>query len=390
MLAAHEMGLPSRTIPRTVAWVLPLLAGGCGRTPSADRPGLATGEPRAEFGTVYEGALLEHEFALEVGRSLAVTGVQSDCGCTVARLEREEPSRLRAPYQFGARLAPGDRLFLGARYDTRGKRGDTPRTLTVTTATGERLVLSLSAQVRPRLLAEPDGFGLLRLRAGESAERSFRVRSAEGERFRLEPTRRGLPPMVAVELRGEDADDSGRARSWLATVRVGADLPRGTFSYPIELLSDLPLPGRTGEGQSGSGRFSVSPSLSVQKLGPVALSTPNLAFGVVRADETVARSVRLECFDAGFSLAEPRVRLEPLKPGEPCPLARTASLCAREVPGEKAFDVELLLAGLDDAVAGSFACRLVLETGHPELPRLEALVTGVRAPAGGAGPGARR
>ena len=53
--------------------------------------------------------------------------------------------------------------------------------------------------------------------------------------------------------------------------------------------------------------------------------------------------------------------------------------------GEPAWDAgsARLLAGLDDDVTGTFLARLVVETGHPELGRLEAPISGVRRPGRG-------
>ncbi len=343
--------------------------------------GLWTAEPRVDFGTVDEGSVLEHDFELEVRRALAVSRVDSDCGCTVARLERQAAAGPREPYELGTPLQPGSKLHLHTRYDTRGKRGTTPRTLLVSTSLGERLALTLTAEVRLRLFAEPAGLEFVRIPSGERAERSFRVRSAKGERFHLEPSGRALHPSVLVEARPEDPDESGRALSWQVSVRAEPGVPTGTRSYPIELVSDLPLHG-PARAQEGETRFSsISPLFNIQVLGLVALSPASLSFGPVRADETVARTLRIECFDPGFELSEPEVRLEPLRPGEVSALARTASLRTRPVPGQQAYDVELVLAGLDpELAAGSFFGRLVVETGHPEVPRLEALVSGVCAP----------
>jgi hypothetical protein len=332
-----------------------------------------------DLGAVFEGTVLEHDFALEVHHPLSIVEVRSDCGCTASALERVQADGARTPYREGEELSPGTRLLLRTRYDTRGRRGRAPRNLTVVHGAGPALVLTLDVEVQPRLLCEPADLEPLRLLEGETAERSFTVHCAGGERFRLHPSRRALPPAVLVEVEPMDADPSGRATRWRATVRLAPDVPRGTHSYPIELVSDLALPGGV-QDVDGRPRCSVvAPPLGVQVLGPVALSTPTVSFGVVGGGETVARSVRVESHDPGFQLPEPRARLEALRPGDPCPLARTASIQVRPVPGRPDYDVELLLAGLDPAVGATFAGRLVVETGHPAAGRLEALVTGQRA-----------
>ena len=72
-------------------------------------------------------------------------------------------------------------------------------------------------------------------------------------------------------------------------------------------------------------------------------------------EETVARSIRLTCHDPHFTLTEPELALRPLKGGDPVPLRDTAQFTSRPVPGENAWDVELLLAGL--SAAGVYRLR---------------------------------
>jgi uncharacterized protein DUF1573 len=376
-------------LPAPVALLGSLLAAGC--EPSAEvgsRPAMACPEPEVDFGRVFEGSVLEHEFELEALAPLQVTAVRSDCGCTVARLDRLAGSE-RLPYGYGDPLERGTKLVLRARYDTLGHAGTGVRSVFLSTEAGETVALTLAADVRPWLVAEPPELGLTRLLEGETGEVGFRVRSAGKEPFLLVATHRALPDAVGVELLPQQPDGAGRSSEWTVTVRAGADAPRGPHAYPIELESDVPVPPADSE-ESGSDaperRFTVAPVWNLHVLGPVALSTPNIEFGLVRPDETVARTVRLESFDPGFTLAEPRVRLEPLKGSGPLPLARTARVRSRPVPGSPAYDIEVLLAGLDPEVSGRFLAKLVVETGHPRLPRLEALVSGVSLPesAGGA------
>jgi hypothetical protein len=185
-----------------------------------------------------------------------------------------------------------------------------------------------------------------------------------------------------VALAPQAPDDAGRAARWDVAVTLGAEAPRGSFSYPIVLESDVVVPG-SAEGGAPSGaarRFTASPSWTLQVVGPVALSAPTLEFGIVAGNETVARSVRVDSFDPDFAASAASAHLEPLVPGAALPLERTAQVHAR--PAGRSCEIELTLAGLDPEVTGQFIARLVVETGHPDLPRLEALVRGVRAPEG--------
>ena len=374
---------------RSLGWVpcLGLLAGACEAEP-AERPAAALfcEDPEVDFGTVFEGAILEHEFELTVGGDapLTVAGIDSDCGCTVAELARVAPDGTRATYVDGTSIEPGTRLAIGVRYDTRGKRGPTVRNLRVKDGTGKGATsLTLRADVRAWFVGEPAELELARLLQGETDRRSLRVRSVGGERFLLTASRRGVPDALGIALRAEDPDELGRASAWQVELELGAELPRGAHTYPIELVSDVENPSAPPDERGERPRFSFSPALHVEVLGPVSLSPSGIVFGLVDASETVVRTVRLECHDPSFRLAEPHVRLEPVKPGEAFPLERTATVRTRPIEGANAWEIEVLLAGLDEDVVGTFLARLVIETGHPELARLEAPVSGVRRPGRG-------
>jgi hypothetical protein len=365
------------------------LACGGGLVACADAPqapdGLACAEPEVDFGPVWEGAVLEHEFVFTAGGTAARTieNVRSDCGCTVGALLLEPPGGgAQEEYVDGTPIAPGSRLLVRARYDTRGKRGSVPRTLTLYTSDGATSVV-LRAEVRPWLVVEPEGRDLPRLDDRSEARTTFRVTSAEGEPFGLAPSGLGIPDLVRVEPVPVAPGADGRSASWDVAVTLPAGMPRGSHVYPIELRSDVGL--EHADPASGRATHAISPWITVQVVGPVSLSPPNLSFGVVDHEATVARTVRLLCHDQDFVLGEPELELLPVRSGEEFALARTATLSARPVEGENAWDVQLLLSGLDPGVQGTFLARVSVGTGHPGEPRLEAPVTGVVLPAGAAG-----
>jgi hypothetical protein len=96
---------------------------------------------------------------------------------------------------------------------------------------------------------------------------------------------------------------------------------------------------------------------------------------------TVARSLRLENHDPQFELTQVEAELVPLHVGQALPLLKTATVHVRTTGKER--EIELVLAGLDPAVQGNFFAKLAIDTGHPRLPKLEALVRGVAAPTKG-------
>lgn len=334
-------------------------------------------EPVVDFGQVFEGTLLEHEWGLRLRSGAIVREAKTDCGCTLARLEREGAAG-REPYELGAPLSDGDWLHVSLRYDTRGRGGASQRAVTLVTDGGEAVALSLGSDIRPWLTFRPAPMPFSRLLEGTGTEVAFEVQSTSGDPFGLVATRVALPRWVTITLQPEGPGADGRAARWGGVARLGSETPRGTFSYPIELVTDVEIPGSSAAGAPRT--FTISPAWGIQVLGPVALSAPNLEFGLVRGDETVARSVQLESFDPGFEPNAATARLEPLHEGDPFPLVRTARVRTR--PAGRTCEIEVVLEGLDRELTGTFLAKLVVETGHPALPRLDALVRGVRAPEG--------
>lgn len=371
---------PSRGVrSRATLALLGCWAGACGPARPAG-PALVVADPVADLGAAWEGARLAHEFLLTSGGDtpVAIVDRRADCGCTVARLERLGPGGERAPYVLGEPLAPGERLAVPVEVETRGRPGRTPRTVHLVQEHGAVLALSVVADVRPWLVAEPASLPPLSVPEGRSGEVRFAVRQAEDRPVALRASRAGLPPWVEVEVTpaGPGTDD-GRARRFDVRVRVTADAPRGTRGYAVRLETDEPVPGAPPLEDGTPPVHHLLVELAVEVLGPVSLRPPSLGFGVVRPRETVSRTVRLTGHDPAFELPEPRARLEPVRRDEPFPLAAAASLRTRRVAGENAWDVELVLSDLDESLRGNFLARLVVETGHPRLPELEASVLGV-------------
>jgi hypothetical protein len=356
------------------------LAGWAGLLTACHRPAAGSGPlwtetPRHEFGIVFEGSLLTHEWELDVRAPLSIQAAKTDCGCTLAQLECAREGAFET-YGYGSPLEAGDHLRVRVRYDTRGRRGPTQRAVTLTGPGLDPFALTLNAEIQPWLRCEPQDLPFTRLLEGSGARIAFEVSAVGGETFALRSTRLALPDWVRLTLTPSGSTE--RAARWHVEAEILPTIPRGTFSYPLELVSDVPIPAQDALSEPRS--FSLIPNWTVQVLGPVALSIPTLDFGLVGSAETVARSLRLESHDPFFQVTDAHAELAPLHAGEPLPLSRTAAIHLR--PAGQDCEIELVLAGLDPAIRGSFLAKLVVETGHPKLPTLEALVRGVAAPAG--------
>ncbi len=368
-----------------------LLLGGLGSGCGEPRPVplLGCAEPSVDFGQTWEGTILRHTFELEVGNvPMRILDTETDCGCTLTRIKEADGS----VYQLGDELQPETSLWMDVEVNTRSKRGRAPRNVRLVAqasrsgsaqdSTGdspresagepERLPFTVWSDIRPWLVADPNPLGTLSTIEGEPAEASFRVRQADGLAFPLAPSRKGLPPWVHVTATpGTEAATEHRV-----DVRFDESAPRGVRGYGVLLETDVVNPDgpRTAEGEPVC--FSLLHGVSIDVRGPVALRPPSLTFGVIRPGQIVARTVRLESHDPAFEMPEPRVLLEPLKRDEPFYLTDCTSIRTRPA-GKNAWDVEVTLSELDSRIQGNFFARLVVETGHPKLPKLEASLMGV-------------
>lgn len=375
------MGVGARPGLAAALLALSALAQACsGRT--AEEPvgaHLVCEEDEVDFGPVFEGDLLEHEFVFEVvGEGLeAIETVRADCGCTLAQLQVEDAEGTLRPYENGSPLTSGSRVHVQVSYNTRGKHGKAPRTITLYAAEGA-VTARVLADVSPWLRVEPEFSDLGILRETESAQTSFEVASAVGKSFRLSHLARALPPQVAVQLTPLDADGrpgEAPARRWRVDVRLGVGMPRGSHIYPIEL--------RTDQFHRHGAPILATPQLTVQVVGPVSLTPGSLAFGIVPPRSDVSRTTRYVVRDPDLPLVRPTLRLESVRPAG-LDLASHATLRVLDVPGERAFDLRVTLSGLEPLPQGNFFGRLVVETGLEREPSLEAPLTGVVLP-GGAG-----
>lgn len=354
--------------------------GGKPATPLAE---LDLPERRHDFGQVWEGSVVSHEFQLTASgdEDLSILRVSADCGCTIASLAIEDPDGSRRPYEYEEPVPPGTRFVLRVDFDSRGREGLQQKRIKLfaNVPNGMRTV-ELSAAVSRFLLVEPLYASLGEMSVLDERDVEFRVSSADGTLFGLRHTGDAVPPEVKVHLEPVSPNAEGRARSWEVRAKFGPGLPEGLRSWPVDLETDLENPTAAfRDGESGE-RFphGVAPLVHASVLGPVSALPPTLSFGVLRGDEVVAKTVTVEGHDPDFTLPEPTVTVAPIREGAPCPLADTLGITIRPVEGENAWTVEVLLDGLSPEVERSFLARLIIETGHPEVPRLEVSLSGMK------------
>jgi hypothetical protein len=334
-----------------------------------------------EFGRVWQGTLVAHEFTFTAAgdNPLTIVDYRPDCGCTVAHMEVLADDGTSKPYELRTPVPPGTRFVLAATFDTTNREGRQMKTIKIyANVPGGVREMTLIADIAPLFRVEPRSQAIEQMTVLESRETEFLVRGASGERFGLTATRAGLPEPLVVELIPVDPDESQRATAWRVRAILNPGMPKGIRSYSLELLTDFPVP----EGPLGpDGKpslFKVHPQLSAIVVGHVGVSPQNINFGMLAGDETAARTVVVTSYDPDFVLPEPKVTVKPVKADLPFPLADTLRITTRKVEDANAWEVELLLEGLSPEVGRSFMGRMTIETGHPEEPQLEVTLSGLK------------
>lgn len=345
---------------------------------------LGCSDPLIDYHEVWEGAILEGEFELEVqGREpLVIRAMRADCGCAAPLLEVLGAGGETSPAVMGDPLAPGTRLRLQVSYDTRGRIGKIPRKVNLyCNQAGGVAIFTLVADVRPWLRVDPPSLSAGVMSVEEERSLEFQVQSSTGERYLLEHVRRAVPDTLQVLPTPVEPDAEGRAARWTVALHFTKGMPKGVHRYPIHLRTDRPHP-EVAIGDEGVRRhLEAVPELEVEVVGHFRIQPSALDFGIVRGDETVGRTLRLTCLDPDGNPGEPRARLVPLKADRPFPLERTALVTVAPIEGENAWNVQLLLQGLDKDVEQMILARLVIETGHPAEPVIETRISGIHHPA---------
>lgn len=367
-------------------------------------PELFLARGTVDLGTLWQGAAREVVYPLiSAGTEpVAIAQLNAACGCTLASALVIEEAGPR-PLVLDEPLAPGTRVEVTVRYDSRGRGGLDPKAVQVyhTGASG-RATLALDVEVRPFLLAEPEQLTFGRLHLAEPTERAVTVRAATGEPFGLEAGWVGdVGPGEDLALEPLDpvpGSDPPRAAAWRVAVTLdpdGLEGPGGalaeddpaaqagrTLVRRLLLASDVPLEAAGPVAPGTPATHFLDLPLAAVLLAPVQPTEAYLSFGFLAPGSASVAPVRVECFDPdlveAFRAAPPEVRVLDAEGAEPdwggsfVPTLRPvdpASPGRPLTPGAlAAWDLELLGRGFRGGDRNRVAGRVVLDFADPGLP----------------------
>lgn len=340
------------------------------------------GQDQFDFGSVMQGAMLEHTFKF---KSTGTTDViirqaKPTCGCTVGQLLVVNAEGERVPYTIGDPLAPGTEIELTATVDTHNKRNKAQVRINVyANDPVSQHTLTLSADVEPFMTATPSFLNFGELSEDAVKESTIDVRVAKGEPVALSmDTSRQLsqPDGMQVELVAVNPDDAGRSAHWQVNVKVGPGLKEGPLGYAMTLTADKEIDGGKTGPDGTPKHYQINANVNGRVLGVLSCTPQYVSMGLVRPGQVVKRSIQVLSHDPNFEIGNPKVSIRGYK-GAEFPWADHFKVLTSPVPGRNGVDIELRLEGLPDGADTSFKGEVVIETGHPQKPSLEVIFSGV-------------
>lgn len=273
-----------------------------------------------DFGTIWQGAVREFRFPLvSAGTEPArIQSIKASCGCTLVASYVMEPGGGERVLDRGEPLAPGTRVEVAVRFDSRGRAGREHKEVTVYgDGPDGRVRLEVGVETRPFLLMEPAALAFDRVFPQPGMALETRITSADGEPFELALASE-VGPGLDVQLERAGA-------AWVVRATLAPEVAPGTLIQELVLVSDRPMdqpgplasigvPAAVTAHPDGAFHYTVLP-VSAVVVGPLETLPPYLPFGFVMPGSLTSQSTRVECFDpaltAAFLAAEPRVRFGP-------------------------------------------------------------------------------
>ena len=364
--------------------VIVALAFGCSRTESrvsAQAGGevgtagrLVCPSPEMDFGVVFEGAVVERRFDLEVtgGSPIAIEHVRPSCGCTRAELSIASNGD---PYQLGAELAPGTKLWLDTTFETLGRPGQQVKPIGLY---GEFesgvLEVALRASVQQLLTPEPELLDFGKVLPSGSVGGEFVLRIADkfegSETVFLELDADILSSQLDLALDPIEPRPDGSSDRFRLKVSTKVGLAAGYRNYRIPVR--IKLAGGEGDPQA---EYSGEAIVRAHILGMAEAQPLSLSLGSLRAGQISAATGRISVYGEVPDLLgiEPTIHVtsgtRPISEYFKVDLERaepngSGGTDGGQVGQERAaYTVTLRANGLPADVRGVFRGRIVYELG---------------------------
>jgi hypothetical protein len=363
---------------------------------STEGPALFAGFSAVDFGPLWQGAVREVRFPLTSSGTepVHIAGLKASCGCTLVSSAVIEAGGERALI-LGEPLAPGTRVLVTLRFDSRGREGREAKLVTVySDAPGGRLQLEVGVETQPFLRADPDPLEFGRVFPSHELEVSTTITAPDDVVFGLELAGLAeLPPGLRLAL--EPRGGGPRATAWDLHAWLAPGAAAGNLLSHVTLVSDLPFE-HAGDlaaldlapgvlGPDGEPRHYLDLWTTASVVGAVEISPPYLPFGFLAKGALTSASARIECFDPtrveAFTAAAPTVRFldadgAPLTGAAAKAFTPTLRAVRPDSVGSRplsdgalaAWDLEVAALGFSGAGQNRLAGRVELDFPGEEIP----------------------
>jgi hypothetical protein len=350
----------------------------------AGRLEVLDGAEAHDFGSLVEGAVVDHTFRLRSTgeHPLVISSVRASCGCTVPTTMRIGADGTKAPYVFGDAIAPGEELELIARLNTEGKKAALQSTVTVfSNDPAATHMLRLSAQVQPFFEFSPNAYiNFGSLLSSETKTERLTIVSPVAERFGLTlEAGQTMPEYLHVELVPQDPDEQGRATRYELVATIGPNAPEGpNQNWPLRLVSDVSVPGAAARVDGSAKHYSTTAYTVANVRGLVSAAPAYVSFGLVRAGQEVKRSLTIDISDPLFEAGAMPVTLVGKNAADEELLRPRMQTAIQPVAGQPGkFTLEVTLSELPENFDGTFTGSFEVAVGHPTKPVLSIPFSGV-------------
>jgi hypothetical protein len=329
----------------------------------------------------------KYTFELSSGGSeaLIIKSVDGAIGCEVTEIRVENAEGGMETYQLGAPIAGGRNIHILTKlYPEEISCSTDTRVMLVSNDPRGTFRIGVSGRIHPYFHAEPRSLDLGRIVQGEAATCETLITSNDSTPFEMKISEQTLPSGLSFELVPVDADGKGKAITWKLTATVAPEMADGGTSLTLALKSDVVIP--TPPNQEGGfvQVYEAQVAVTAMIVGDFSSSPAVLSMGLVRSGQGTTRTMRVECNDPNFSLAQnpPTVRITGLPiPGtaefQEWEHAGCFTTAVHPFPGKNAVEIEVGFEGLPPSARGSFRGSLVIELEHPRRKRIVKVITGV-------------
>ncbi len=189
------------------------------------QPKMVLSQESWDFGEVWhpESPRLTLVLRNEGNADLKINNVESTCGCTIVRAQRES-------------IPPGDATNLHIRFDTKGKQRDVESTIIINTNDPHRptYYFRIKGFVKRAVNITPDGGLALRTLDGKPGQvMSVRLDNQTAQPMRLKLTGKTIPDLE-VELKEVNPGQTYEVLAWM-TRELSPGIVRGTLQFSTGL-----------------------------------------------------------------------------------------------------------------------------------------------------------